>query len=292
MYKTLIGKNNYLFLQNDSARELEVHNDNLKLVDPQFYKKYETVIDKFLMIVFPNKSYIYKDFLPDNYNLKYRTGFDIYNNYLQNHILDGYELLKDIDDTYYKTDTHINTKGALIVYNEFIKKINQLFNLNIITYNYTCTKQNVGSLISLNLEIGDLTRIYNLGDLQLESLSDTYYGIVENEQLFMRYVFTESDELKTFEYIDNAIVDKTYDNINKILDWQMISSYILFKKNKTSVNNYKVIIFYDSFLLSTFHLYMNLFYEVYCVKNYFNIDIVNLIQPDYVFEFRVERFLF
>lgn len=55
------------------------------LVDYYFYKKYEPVIDKFLMIVFPNKSYICKDFLPDDYNLKYRPGFDMYNKYLQNH---------------------------------------------------------------------------------------------------------------------------------------------------------------------------------------------------------------
>jgi len=108
----------------------------------------------------------------------------------------------------------------------------------------------------------------------------------------MIYIFAKSGELKTFERVDNIMIDKTCDNINKLLDWQMISKYILFKKNKTSVNNYKVIIFYDSFLLSTLHLYMNLFYEVYCVKSVFNMDIVNLIQHDYVFEFRVERFLF
>lgn len=92
MYKTLIGKNNYLFLQNDSAREIDVHNANLCLVDRFFYKKYDFIKDKYLMVVFPNKSYIYKDFLPDNYSLKYRPGFDMYRNYLQNHILDGYEL--------------------------------------------------------------------------------------------------------------------------------------------------------------------------------------------------------
>jgi len=291
MYKTLIGKDNYLFLQNDSARELEIHNDNLSLVDCNFYKKYEHIIDKFLIIVFPNKSYIYKYFLPDNYNLKYRPGFDIYNNYLQNRMLDGYEILKDIDDSYYKTDTHINTKGALIIYYEFIKKINILFNININACNYLCSKRNVDSLNSLNLGIGDLTWSNNLGDQQLESLSDTYYEIVDNEQIYMRYIFTEFGELKTFEYVDNTMIDKTCDNINKLLDWQIISSYILSKKNRTNGNNYKVIIFYDSFLCSTLHLYMNLFYEVYCVKNIFDIDIINLIQPDYVFEFRVERFL-
>ena len=36
MNKTLIGKNGFLFLQNDSANELEVHNDNLCKVDNLF----------------------------------------------------------------------------------------------------------------------------------------------------------------------------------------------------------------------------------------------------------------
>ena len=44
MDKTLIGKNGYLFLQNDSAKELEVHNDNLCLVKPNFYKKPDPMI--------------------------------------------------------------------------------------------------------------------------------------------------------------------------------------------------------------------------------------------------------
>ena len=79
--KTLIGKNGYLFLQNDSCKEIEVHNNNLCLVDLQFYKRYETILDKFLFIVIPNKSLIYAEHLPDIYNLQYRPGFDLYSNY-------------------------------------------------------------------------------------------------------------------------------------------------------------------------------------------------------------------
>jgi len=48
MNKTLIGKNGYLFLQNDCAKELNVHNDNLCLVKSNFYKKYESIKNKFL----------------------------------------------------------------------------------------------------------------------------------------------------------------------------------------------------------------------------------------------------
>jgi len=292
MNKTLVGKNGYLFLQNDACQELEVHNNNLCLVSNNFYEKYESIKDKFLLIVFPNKSYIFSNFLPENFNLIHRPGVDMYKNYFNEHILDGYSFLKNSDDTYFKTDTHINNKGALIIYNEFINKINQLFNLNILNQDYVCNKIEVNDLQSLGLAIGDLTWDSNLGDQILESKSDTYYEITGSEQLYVKYIFDETSEIKTFEYIDNSIVDKTIDNINKNLDWNIISKYILFKQNINCDNNFKVVIFYDSFLCSTLQLYMNLFHNVYFVKACFDINIVNLIHPDYIFEFRVERFLF
>lgn len=293
MYKTLIGKNGYLFLQNDSARELEVHSNNLSLVNNNFYKKYETIKDKFLIIVFPNKSYIYSNYLPDNFNIKYRPGFEIYKNYFNNNILDGYQFLKDIDDTYYKTDTHINNKGSLIIFNEFINKMNDIFeglNINIIQYEYN--KIEVENLNSLGLGIGDLTWDLNLGDQILESKKDNYYEIIGSEILYTRYKFNENSEIKTLQYIDNSIIDKTIDNYDKILDWHIISHYILFKQNSNIDNKLKVVIFYDSFLCLALQLYMNLFYEVYFIKSIFDINIINFINPDYIFEFRVERFLF
>jgi hypothetical protein len=292
MNKTLIGKNGYLFLQNDSGRELEVHNDNLCLVNSIFYEKYKSIKDKFLLIVFPNKSYIYSDFLPDKYILKYRPGFDIYKKYFNEHILDGYQFLKDTDDTYYKTDTHINNKGSLIIYNEFINKINKLFNLDISSEIYSYNKIEVDNLTSLGIGCGDLTWDFNLGDQILESQKDIYYEIIDSEQLYTKYLFNDSSEIKTFEYIDNSIIDKTDENMNKIIDWHVISKYILFKQNINCDNNLKVVIFYDSFLCRTLQLYMNLFYEVYFAKACFDINIVNIINPDYIFEFRVERFLF
>jgi hypothetical protein len=292
MHKTLIGKDGYLFLQNDSARELEVHNNNLSLVSNNFYEKYEKIKDKFLLIVFPNKSYLHPEFLPDGYNLKYRPGFDIFKNYFNENILDGYQFLKDIDDVYYKTDTHINNKGSLIIYNEFINKINQLFNLNISTQNYLYNKIEVDNLISLEIGVGDLTWDLNLGDQVLETQKDTYYEIIDNQQLYVKYTFNDMSEIKTLEYIDNTLIDKTSDNVNKSLDWNIISKYILFKQNINCDNKLKVIIFYDSFLCSTLQLYMNLFYEVYFVKTYFDNNIINIVNPDFIFEFRVERFLF
>jgi hypothetical protein len=46
-------------------------------------KRYSQYKDKYLFIVFPDKSYIYNDFLPDGFESKYRPGFNIYKEYFK-----------------------------------------------------------------------------------------------------------------------------------------------------------------------------------------------------------------
>ena len=138
---------------NDSAKELEVHCNNLNLVNEQHLQKYK--FDHFLLIVFPNKSLIYKEYLPQEYVIKHRPALNMYKHVLNNKIYDTYDILKNEKDVYYKTDTHINIKGAYIVYKQFIQKINNLFYLNIkpkecVILNKQCILSN------LQLGIGDL----------------------------------------------------------------------------------------------------------------------------------------
>lgn len=287
--KTLIGKNGYLFLQNDSAKELAVHFENLCLVNDTFYKKYETVKDKYLLTIFPDKSYLYSDFLPEKHSVKYRPAMEKYVNYLQDHVLDGYPVLKDIDDTFYKTDTHINNKGALLIYHEFVNKINTLFGLSISSKQYELTKLETTSLCILGYGIGDLTWEANLGPQQLETTKDTFYKIKDHEQLYIKSFI---HDMKTLKYLNNTLEDKTIDNIGANIGWNLIGDFILYKKNDACKNKLKILIFYDSFLCSTLHLYVDLFYEVYSWKCTFHKELVELINPDFVFEFRVERFLF
>lgn len=280
--KTLIGKNGYLFLQNDSAQELEIHFNNLCLVDDSFYKKYEPIKAKYLLTVFPDKSYVYSDFLPFDVSMKYRPAMEKYVNYLQDHILDGYPIVKDVEDTFYKLDTHMNNKGALLIYNEFVNKINTLFGLSILSKQYDLMK------IETTNNIGDLMSDANLGQQQFEPTNNTYYKINDHEQLYGNSFIPD---MKTLEYINNTLEDKTIDNIGLTMDWPMIGKYILYKKNDACENKLKVLIFHDSFLLTTLDLYLNLFYEVYSWKCMFHKELVEVINPDYVFEFRVERFL-
>jgi len=285
MDKTLIGKNGYLFLQNDSGNELKIHNENLCLVHPDFYKRYEPILDKFVLIVFPNKCLIYSEHLPDTFDLKYRPGFDLYSNFLKDKIIDGFPLLKN-NDTYYKTDTHVNAKGGLIIYYIFIDKINKLFNLDIVKEEYTLTKKEC-SLMSLGLGIGDLTNRINLGNQLLENINDVFYKIDNNEQIYCRYKFTDNSSIRI---LNDSLTDVTNLYINNILTWDIISNCILYVKNPDK--KYKVVIFYDSFLLSTLQLYTSLFHEIYFIKDIFYLDRITKIQPDYIFEFRCERFLF
>jgi len=291
--KTLIGKNNYLFLQNDESQELETHHNNICVVSDSFYKKYENYINKFLLIVLPNKSFIYKQFLPSNYNLQFRPNFDKYKEYLKNNILDGYKILVNIDDTYYKTDTHINLNGNYLIYLHFIDKINELFKLNIIKKEYKINVINCNSLTELYKGIGDLTWYDNLGDQTLNDISDKYYFIEDIEDIYLNYKINNNnnDIIRLLLFTNNILIDDTINNINNIINWNIVSKYILYKKNNIN-NNLKVLIFYDSFLLSLLPIIINIFGEIYLSKSIFNSKIIDLINPDYIFEFRCERFLF
>ena len=83
---------------------------------------------------------------------------------------------------------------------------------------------------------------------------------------------------------------KPNDELNgSILDWKTISDNILYRKNKNK--KLVVLFFYDSFLLPLLDLYLDMFNEVYMIKDTYNKKYIDIISPDYTFEFRVERFL-
>ena len=292
MHKTLIGKQDYLFLQNDSCRELEVHCSNLNLIKNEKLSYYN--FKNFFITIFPNKSFIYKHFLPDNYNAQYRPALDIYKKKFNNKILDAYEFLKDESDVYYKTDTHMNFKGSYIVYCNFIDKINTIYNLNLIKKDIqilykTCV------LKELPYGIGDLTGDPNLGNQTLNDINDTFYYSNDIVNIYQTHKIT-NDNITFF--LNYNLQDKTKELVeqNRTVDWDIISNYIIYRKNKHKHKNhiykkYKYLIFYDSFLLNALPLYLELFYEVYMVKSVYDAAIIEQIKPDYVFEFRVERFL-
>jgi hypothetical protein len=288
MIKTLIGKNGYLFLMNDACKELEVHCNNLNLVKNSLLNYY--TFNNFFITIIPNKSLIYKDYLPDEYIVRYRPALEIYKNKFQEKLLDSYEFLKEEENTYYKTDTHINLKGNYIVYKNFIERINKIYDFSLITKQINIESK-ICKLNELNYGIGDLTWSNNLGDQQLNDINDVFYYSNDIIEFYNIYKIKNNKEIRFFTY---KIEDNTQEleNNNEFVNWNIISKYIIYKKNDNIKNKKRILIFYDSFLLSAIPLYLDLFFEVYMAKSVYNNDLINLINPDYVFEFRVERFLF
>ena len=72
MNKTLIGKDEYLFLINDSNKEMDIHVNGYNNVTIESFKKYEKYLDKFLIFIYPNKSYHLRQYLPNNIISQYR----------------------------------------------------------------------------------------------------------------------------------------------------------------------------------------------------------------------------
>ena len=289
MIKTLIGKDNYLFLYNDSSKEIEFHCQNISCLKPYHYNNYIKNIDKLMITIFPDKSIIYNEYLPDEYSNKciYRSNFNQLYNEIPNNIHNPFIYLKNISDCYYKTDTHINFKGAYEVYKNFIFSQNIKFK----EINMECMYLNKDyGLFSLQIGIGDLTWKTNCGDIILQDISDTYYYSTDIIEFYCKYkIQTENIfDMKFYDYENN---DKTEELIDNIVSWNILSSHVITTKNDKVNNKFKVLIFYDSFLLSTMVLYMETFYECIFIKRPYTINLVNKYYSDYILEYKVERFL-
>lgn len=287
MNKTLVGKNGYLFLINDSNNSIQKHailnenmnDDNLKTV----FDKYKNDI---LFLVFPDKEILCKKYLPDNISCEYRNELQVYKKYFGSKLIDSIEILDYTD--YYKTDTHINNKGALKLFNLFLETLQNIFDISFAFDNYY-EEINVNSLNEIGTGIGDLTWERNLGDIKLDNTEDIYHKI--NCDVFFFHIYNNSmnDPYKILNY---ELTDITNDIYDKQIDWAIISTNILFKKNENYKIKKKVLIFFDSFLLPTVNLYKNIFEEIYLIKTFYDETIVNKIKPDLIFVFCIERFLF
>jgi len=282
MYKTLIGQNGYLFLTNDSSHEILKHSTSIYPCNSDHILELSQ-IPNYLLIVYPDNSYVLREFLPPGFNPVYRYLFEKYHESLKEHIIDGYNIIKDTTEVFYKTDTHMNLKGCILILNASIERFNKLFDYNISTVNPTIIREEVDSLNSLNVGIGDLTWPINCGDQKILSTKDIYYK---------SYDFTNIYNIQvdgSFRLLSNKLEECTDRHIGEYVGWPILSSNILYKKN--SEKPCKILIFYDSFTVPILPFLINMFGEVYLAKQPFNKILVNIINPTHIIEFRVERFL-
>jgi hypothetical protein len=285
MNKTLIGREGYLFLQNDSAGELEIHCNNICTTNNNTINMYR-LYNNFMLIIFPDKTIVYNIFLPDGYTAKYRPSVDIYKQLLSDKVIDTYDIVKNID-SFYKTDTHMNFLAAYECYIHTINEINRKFSINIVPINIKIDKKEC-ILSETGIGIGDLTWEMNLGNQILDSKIDNYYYTNDISNVYCTYNINNNGNIRI---LNNSFKDITRDLENNIIDWNIISKYILYTNNSNCNKKFKTLIFYDSFLLSTLNLWIQTLSETYFVKSIFNPQLIDIIKPDYIFEFRLERYL-
>ena len=140
--QVIIGKDDWLYLGNDHANTVTAARSGVDASYIRIALSKKRKLDAwgeffaskgvqdFKVLVGPNKSSIYSEYLPDWFKISENNKVDLLNSVTENkyYIYPRSALLeaKDLDNAhelYYKTDTHWNRLGAWIAFDDFIKKI-------------------------------------------------------------------------------------------------------------------------------------------------------------------------
>lgn len=327
--KTLVGKNGYLFLINDSNRFIEntfnpCYNFTKKDYSKLPYYKLITTPNlktqnncKLNIIIIPGKPIIQKQYLPSsfinnntcNQNINVnRTNFKIYSEKINdlslsnsniNKIFDYTNLLNEND--YYKTDTHINLLGILKIlkhaFNEFNNITQYLSDLSILC------KSDI-KLRELNIGLGDLTWDSNIlenNDKQkIQNMTDNYYYLPSITSLYPNAIIKQYCKINNLNItlFENYNFNNKYNITNKdIFNWDLIHNKICVIKhnNNDYLNDKNVLIYYDSNLIHYLPILFKLFKTLVIIKSRFNMEITNnitrIFNINYIYEFVIEKFL-
>lgn len=267
---TLKGKEDYLFLINDSNNEIRQHFDQSYVNDfnPTFFiEKLNDKVEycrskniKHFFFIVPDKSYVCREFLP--FDVK-----TIKRNYdLIKHLVPDFS--DNLDHTcYLNTDTHINFIGG------------KELSYNILNY------------IDNNFKRDDFDRL--IDEQTIENFVESpYYDLTFPDN------WSYSEEEK-FEYLN----EKTVVIKNKYLKDQKESLPEQFKYfferetnyylNEKGFTNLKILVLNDSstnLLKEVLSIYCK---ELICYWDhwYFNKELIEWYKPDIILEIRTERFL-
>jgi len=266
---TLEGRNNYLFLVNDSNNEIKQHFDDIykhqfdsKLFRKAFSlkkKKFREMNAEYYFFIFPDKSLACKDYLPFNFK-------NIYRNYdkIKDLVPDFLENLSE--KHYFRLDSHLNYSGGKKLCQKILEHINNDFNKKIFE--------------KLILENAEPLKIGREHDLLMEKNWSYSTNKRNNYQIIGDYFTVTSSHLTNLE---NEIPEEfKFCRLRK-------SAYI---KNENSFSNLKLLVFSDSFF-EFIARYIYLYFEetfFYWDHNTLNKDLIEWYKPDIIIEIRAERF--
>ena len=200
------------------------------------------------------------------------------------------DLLKDSPELYYyKTDTHVNFNGAYKVYLHILDQVNARFGLKLVPIDLELSQKRCVLNVE-NFAYGDLLEPENLGALQIseEDRQDVYWTSPDLDFWY----YKKTVELNAgFTFYDYKMKDVTSELGGQVLGWNLLRNHVMKFENRHNKSEFVTLIFYDSFLCTSLQLWGLTLSTTYFIKNKFDPYFVEMIKPDYVLEFRIERFL-
>lgn len=261
--KVLIGKNNWLFLQNDTNRVVEQNQGSLVLT-PEGYLKWVRTLQarksilksqgiQYYFLVAPNKECVYPEYLPNDYNINDER---IINQLIRQckireieilYPLEIFNLYKSEKDLYSPINTHWNGAGGFVAYDFLMHKMK--IDTRILTWEDIYYREAVIS--------------EDLGNKLIPKQSASFiWGRVHNAQA--QTIF------------DNEVVNSGRQQIT-------------LNKNSSLPT---AVIFHDSFMEVMLPYLMESFSKIYLFHTpNVDYDIIEKIKPDVVISEMVERFL-
>jgi hypothetical protein len=266
---TIKGKEDYLFLINDSSTEIRQHYDDSysnifrteDFVDNYNFKKKfcDDRNIKYLFFIIPDKSVVCKDLLP------FEVG-NIKRNYDSiKHLVPDFS--DNLDHTcYFKTDTHINFLGGKELAYYFLNHINKDFQRDDFEKLF---EDNI--IISEKFHDGDLASEHNW----------SYSEDERNE--FIKEKIMSFDNKNIVNFTDDLPEEFEKHGKRKAVFW----------KNEKSLTDQRVLIFRDSSTSLLANVFAGYFRELLLYWDHwaFNEALVEWYKPDIIVEIRTERFL-
>ncbi|RAP52323.1 MAG: hypothetical protein BZ138_03350 [Methanosphaera sp. rholeuAM270] len=265
-----VGLDNYLFLNNDTNYELKQHyveNFKNKFDEKRFRESYNSKREycekrgiEYKFYVIPDKSVVCKDYLPITpKNLK-RNYYSI-----QDLVPDFIDILDASD--YYKSDSHINYKGAIKYSAEMMHDIRP----QVSSQKYLeAIKENV---IHRRVRVdGDLCKFKNPREDQKEIVDRYDYPFLEYSN---QYEYSDNPFVMPEEFAKVGIRDSFY------------------MRNRFSLTDMDCLLFRSS-AANRYMDVLNVFFKsifAYWDHWNFNTDLIEWYQPNVIIELRPERFL-
>ncbi len=262
--KTMFGKNKTLYLKSEVQQHyVDTYSDEIinvnKSIITDYYDKLQSFCQNTHIFILPDKSVINQQDLTED--IDSTKLFRFADNINHPNIHDLYKYVELNSSHYYKTDSHMNHQGTLLIFYKIMEKLGfETPDIKYLINNYDYYK-------------GDLTSYHNIG------LEEDKTSFIKEDVIF------------------HNVINDSKNIITKLNPYNRIcfsrpSKYFI---NENHIINKKILIFGDSTTSDQrlFNYFTSVFKETLFYWNHFyiNNELIEEYNPDILLDIRTERFL-